>query len=110
MSTITRIDIELPYQNALVVLNESGRYFVRLLMIRDGRKTLVTPKLSIEEQDLTRLMHEKYVEIQLGELRLSAEPTHLAVHWEVFHLPADNTIWKPKLRKFMAQIARVSEP
>jgi len=103
-----RLDIELPYQNALVVLCYDGQYFVRLRMVQDDRRTFVTRKLEIMEEDLVRLMHVKYLEIDLGDLRLTSEPTHLAVHWKVFHLPADNTIWKPNLRRFMARMK--SEP
>jgi hypothetical protein len=96
-----RLDIILPYGNSLLVLRDHDQFAVRLLMVVEGRKTFVTPKLSIPESDLKRLMHTKYIEVSVGELRLSAEPTHLTVHWQVYHMPADNTVWKPMLRQFL---------
>ena len=99
-----RLDIALPYHNALLVLHQKGQFYVRLLMVLNDKRTFVTPKLEIAESDLRRLMNVKYIEVNLGELRLSSEPTHLTVHWQVYHMPADNTIWKPLLRKFFTEI------
>ncbi len=104
-----RLDIALPYGNSLLVLHSKGKFYVRLLMVLDGKKTFVTPKLPIEEAELNRLMHNKFIEVNLGELRLSAEPTHLAIQWQVYHLPADNTIWKPMLRKFLSHLRKDAE-
>ncbi|MDR3692426.1 MAG: hypothetical protein P4L46_23795 [Fimbriimonas sp.] len=101
---MVRLDIALPYGNALLVLHESGQFYIRLLMIVDNRRTLVTPKLPIAEADLVRLMHVKYSEVDLVEMRLSSEPGFLTVHWRNYHMPADNTIWKPLLRQFMGKV------
>ena len=90
-----RFDVQLPYGNKLVFFRRGSLLCVRLLMIVDGRKTFVTPKLEISDKDLNRLLSGTYAEVDLGAIKLSTEPRELIISFQFRRIPVANSAWQP---------------
>lgn len=100
-----RVDVPLPYGNALAFFAEDERLFVRLVMIIKDRRTCVTPRLPIELCAIRDLLSVPYAEFDLGQLRLSAEPKCLIVHHGFHHIPVEHEVWKPLVVGWLEAIA-----
>lgn len=94
-----RFDVALPYGNRLVFLRRQACLSVRLLLIIDGIKTFVTPRLPISRRELERLLAGMYAEVDLGAIKLSTEPRELLISFEFRLIPVPNSIWKPVVQR-----------
>ena len=107
MSTLSRIDIPFPYGNVLVILSKDDKLFVRLVSSVDGRREFVIPPTPIELCALRDLLSAPFADFDLEEIRLSAEPECLLVHWGLKHMPVPHQVWKPKLTNWPADLTTV---
>ena len=96
-----RSDVPLPYGNNLVLLREGDDLFARLLLLVNGRRTFVTPRLSITPADLDRLLNGTYVEVDLGGLKLLADLRDLIICFEYRRIPVEHKVWQPIVNEFL---------
>ena len=90
-----RNDVHLPYGNKLGLLREGDELFVRLLLLVNGRRTFVTPRLPITPADLDRLLTGTYSDVDVGVLKLLADVRDLIICFEYRRIPVVDSLWRP---------------
>ena len=98
---ISRLDIDLPFGNRLVFLRVGGETSVRLVLIRDGKPTYVTPRHEVSHDEIQSILDGTGQSLDLGALKL-------LVDFEFLVIPCPRYMWEWQLQQWFQAAQQAS--
>ena len=105
---ISRLDIDLPFGNRLVFLRVGGETSVRLVLIRDGKPTYVTPRHEVSHDEIQSILDGTGQSLDLGALKLRGDRAEMVVDFEFLVIPCPRYMWEWQLQQWFQAAQQAS--
>jgi|GEM_PF-2248666 len=97
---VSRLDIELPFGSKLVFLRTAGITFVRLVLIREGKPTYVTPRHEISQEEIQSILDGTCDTLNLGAMRIRGDKAEMLIDFDFLVMPCPRYMWEWQLRQW----------